>query len=257
MANRKNALVVGMSKGGKTTSLHGLKDPEGVMYLNCEAAKEMPFENCKFQQFIITDPYQVHEAFQFLNTPSSDPAAEAKRTRVHTVVIDTATMLMEMFFSKYIHTASDKMKFPAWANYAEFFKTLMQEHVANSNVNVLVLAHVEKKMNEDAMVMETKVPVQGQLAKKGIEAYFTTIIAAKRVSIMSLDKYKNDLLTINPDEDACGVKHVYQTKITKETVDEKLSSSMGMWDFNETFIDNNAQHLLDRLNEYYGSPVVA
>jgi hypothetical protein len=257
MANRHIALIVGVSKGGKSTSLHGLKNPEGVMFLNCEADKEIPFPNCKFQTFTITDPYQVHEAFQFLNTKQEDPAKEAKRASVHTVIIDTATMLMEMFFSKYIHTANDKNKFAAWANYAEFFKELMQNYVANSSVNVIFLAHVEKKINEDAMVMETKVPVQGQLAKKGIEAYFTTIVAAKRVAVNNLETYKNNMLTINPEEEAQGVKHVFQTKITKDTVDEKLSSSMGMWDMKETFIDNNAQFLLDRLHEYYGTGAIA
>lgn len=82
---------------------------------------------------------------------------------------------------------------------------------------------------------------------------FTTIVAAKRVTVKSLEGYKNDLLTITPEDEMRGVKHVYQTQITKETVDEKLSSSMGMWDMQETFIDNNAQFLLDRLHEYYGT----
>jgi len=253
MANRHIALIVGQSKGGKSTSLHGLQNQEGVMYLNCEADKEIPFPNCGFQAgpdgkpgFTVTDPYQIVEAFQHLkNNPGM----------AHTVVIDTLTMLMEMFYSKYIHNSTNGMK--AWAEYAEFFRKLMQEHVASSDVNVLFLAHVEKKLNEEAMVMETKVPVQGQLAKKGIEAYFTTIVSAKRVSLTTLEPYKNDLLTITPQEEIQGVKHVFQTQITKDTVDERLSSSMGMWKIEETFIDNNAQYLLDRLHNYYGGTAKA
>lgn len=165
-ANRHIALIVGQSKGGKSTSLHGLKNPEGVMYLNCEADKEIPFGRCKFKKgpdggigFTITDPYEIHEAFGWLKQNPGE---------AHTVVIDTVTMLMEMFYSKFIHGSKNGMA--GWANYAEYFRTLMQEHVAGSHVNVLMLAHTEKKMNEEAMSMETKVPVQGQLAKKGIEA---------------------------------------------------------------------------------------
>ena len=256
MANRIIALIGGLSKGGKTTSLHSLKNPEGVMYLNCEADKELPFA-AKFQTYTITDPYEVHNAFDFLKTTCEDPVKEANRAKIHTVVIDTATMLMEMYFSKYVHTASEKKKFPAWANYAEYFKTLMQHHVSGSNVNVLFLAHVERTLNKDAMVMETKVPVQGQLARKGLEAYFTTIVSAKRVPITHIENFKNDLLTITPQEEMQGVKHIFQTQITKDTVEERLSSSMGMWKMEETFIDNNAQFLLDRLHEYYGTTKAA
>lgn len=242
MSNKCNALIVGMSKGGKTTSLHGIKNQEKAMYLNCEAGKEVPFPKCKFKQFTITDPYEVHEAFKHV---------EKNPDKIDTIIIDTATMLMEMFYSNYVHSAAEKVKFKAWANYAEFFKTLVQKYVATTTASVIVLAHSERISNQDTMVVETKVPVQGQLAKKGIEAYFTTILAAKRVSVASLSAYENKLLHVTPEEELKGVKHVYQTQITKETVDEKLSSSIGMWTQQETFIDNNAQYVLDRLHSYY------
>ena len=56
-------LIGGASATGKSASLAGLKNPEGVMYLNCESGKKLPFK-AKFKQFTITDPLQVFEAFE-------------------------------------------------------------------------------------------------------------------------------------------------------------------------------------------------
>ena len=41
--NDNLVLVVGKSAAGKSASLMGLENPEGVMYLNCEAGKKLPF----------------------------------------------------------------------------------------------------------------------------------------------------------------------------------------------------------------------
>lgn len=242
--NDNLVLVGGESNGGKSASLAGLQHPEGVMYLNCESNKKLPFP-AKFRQFSVTDPYQVYEAFNHV----------AQKGDFHTIAIDTLTFLMEMFHSRYIHGAKDGMA--AWANYGQFFKNLMQDYVAKAEVNVIFLAHVHQIMNDEAMVMEKKVPVQGALAKNGIEAYFSTVVSARRIAITELQQYGSDMLNITPEEDILGFKYVYQTKLTKETVNERIRASMGMWDMKETFIDNNAQFLLDRLHQYYGSAVAA
>ena len=65
----------------------GLQNPEGVMYLNCESGKRLPFKT-KFKQYIITDPLQVLEAFDHAE---SSP-------EIHTIVVDSLTYL---HFCKY------------------------------------------------------------------------------------------------------------------------------------------------------------
>lgn len=80
---------------------------------------------------------------------------------------------------------------------------------------------------------------------------FSTVVSTKKVPLRDLKEYENDLLTITDEDEAVGFKYVYQTKITKKTTGERVRSSLGMWDRKETYIDNNSQHLLDRLNEYY------
>jgi len=236
--NDNLVLIVGKSAAGKSASLMGLKNPEGVMYLNCEAGKKLPFR-AKFKQYTITDPLQVNEAFE---------AAE-NMPEIHTIVVDILTYLLDMYESVYVLGAADGQK--AWGNFAQFFKTLMQGLVAKSTKNVLFLAHTADKMNTGEMIIETTVPVKGSLKNNGIESYFSQVVAAKKMTIKALAAYQSPLLVITPEEEALGFKHVFQTRLTKDTVNERLRGPMGMWDVNETYIDNNMQLVFDRLREYY------
>ena len=236
--NDNLVLVVGKSAAGKSASLMGLENPEGVMYLNCEAGKKLPFR-AKFKQYTITDPMQVFEALD---------AAEGMAD-IHTIVIDTMTYLMEMYESQYVLKSANTMQ--AWGHYQQYFKGLMQQKVANSSKNVIFLAHTADSYNESELVTETKVPVKGALKNNGVESYFSLVIAAKKVSLKTLKDFKNDLLIITPEDEALGYKHVFQTRLTKETVSERLRGPMGMWDQQETYIDNNMQLVLNRLHEFY------
>ena len=154
-----------------------------------------------------------------------------------------------MYESKYVLTLANKME--GWSNFAQFFKYLMQDLVAKSTKNVIFTAHVKDDVT-DEMVRETSVPVKGSLKNNGIESYFSCVIAAKKKKLTDLEEYKSSLLTITPQEEALGFKYVFQTMITKDTVNERLRGPMGLFAANETFIDNDMQLVLDRLHEYYG-----
>lgn len=232
-------LIAGTSASGKSASLRHLKNPEGVMYLNCEAGKRLPFPN-KFQKFTITDPYQVLEAFD---------AAEEGKVECHTIVVDSLTFLMDLFESVHVIPSSNTMQ--AWGNYAQFFKTMMQDKVARSSKNVIFIAHTLATLNENEMVVETKVPVKGSLKNNGLEAYFSCVVAAKKMPIKKLEGYGSDLLEISEEEQALGFKYVFQTKLTKDTVNERIRSPMGLFSTAQSFMDNDAQKLLDHLDQYY------
>jgi hypothetical protein len=236
--NDNLVLIAGKSATGKSACLAGLQNPEGVMYLNCEAGKKLPFRS-KFKQFVITDPLQVYEAFD---------AAE-NMPDVHTIVVDTLTYLLDMYESLYVYNAANGQK--AWGDFAQYFRNLMQTYVAKSTKNVIFLAHTADALNESEMVMETKVPVKGATKNNGIESYFSLVIATKKVALKALKDYQSDLLTITPEEQALGFKYVFQTKLTKETVGERLRGPLGMFETKETFTDNNAQLIMDRLHSYY------
>ncbi len=189
--------------------------------------------------FTITDPMQVYEAFEKAESMPS----------IHTIVIDSLTFLLDLYETRYVLTASNGMK--AWSDFAQYFKRLMQYYVANSSKNVIFTAHVQAILNEADMLLEKKIPVKGSLQKNSIEAYFSSIVSARTISIDKLTDYSNDLLTITEEDQITGLKYVFQTRLTKETVNERIRSPMGMWAINETFIDNDAQLLLDRLITYY------
>lgn len=158
-------LIGGKSGGGKSASLRNLPEPEGVLYLNCEAGKKLPFA-AKFRKgpdgqtgFKITDPYQVYDAFDF---------AEKQGNSIHTIVVDSQTFLMDMFESVHVIPAADTQK--AWGMYQQYYKNLMQQYVAGSSKNVIFTAHIIDVLNDSEHVMETKVPVKGALKNQGIEA---------------------------------------------------------------------------------------
>ena len=238
MSNDHLVLVCGESTTGKSASLKDIAPQEGVMYLGTEAGKKLPFKN-KFKTATITDPIQI---LGFFDKAESMP-------EIHTIIVDSLTYMMDQYESLYIIGASDTMK--GWQDYQQFFKALMQQKVAASTKNVAFTAHVQSVLNETAMVMEAKVPIKGALKANGIESYFSNVISTKKMPLTKLEEYGSPYLTITEDEELLGFKHVYQTRLTKETVQERIRAPMGMWSREETFIDNNLQFVFDRLNEYY------
>ena len=88
---------------------------------------------------------------------------------------------------------------------------------------------------------------------QGIESFFTTVISTKKLPLTKLDSKlaKSKLYEVTEEDKANGFKYVYQTRLTKETVNERMRAPMGMWDMKETYIDNNLQNVVNRLHEYY------
>ena len=236
--NNNLVLISGKSSSGKSASLRNIKNPEGVVYANCENNKALPFKS-KFDEKTIVDPMQIYEAFPWLET----------KPNVHTFVVDTLTYLMDMYESKYVLTSSKMMQ--AWGTYFQYLKVLMSDHVAKSTKNIFFLAHTSDIYNEAEMVTETRVKVKGSLMANGIESFFSNVISTKKVSLKTLEKYESPLLNISDEEKEDGFKYVFQTRLTKETVGESIRGPLGMWSRKETFIDNDIQHVINKLHEYY------
>lgn len=241
--NDQLVLISGESGSGKSASLMNLRNQDRVLYLNCESGKRLPFRN-KFQSYTITDPYQIHEAFA-----ATEPGNKM-HDQIDTIVIDTLTFLMDMFESQYVLGAADTMK--GWSNYQQFFKKLMQTYVARSDKSVIILGHARSELNEAKMEREVAVPIKGALKNNGVEAYFSTVVSTKKVIIKDLKGYENELLNITEQDEMLGFKHVFQTQLTKSTTGERIRSPMGMFNVNQTYMDNDAQLLLDHLTAYYG-----
>jgi len=239
MANNNIVLISGKSTTGKSASLRNIRNPEGVMYLNCENNKALPFAN-QFKSYTITDPLQVYDGL----------AAAEDNANTHTVIVDTLTYMMDMYESTYVLNSANSMKM--WGEYSQFFKKLMAQYVANSTKKIVFLGHTLDVLNEAEMVSETLVKVKGSLMNQGIESYFTNVVSTKKVPLLKLAEMSSPLLNITEDDEINGFKYVYQTKLTKETVNERIRGPLGMWERKETYIDNDIQNVLDRIEQYYG-----
>jgi 16S rRNA G1207 methylase RsmC len=165
------------------------------------------------------------------------------------LIIDTSTFMMDMFESQYVLGQADTMK--GWSNYAQFWKNLMQQKLVQFGKPVIILAHVLEIYDESSMSFKKSVPIKGALKNQGVEAYFSTVVEAIKIPVKDLKDYDPALLTITEEEQDLKFKHVFQTRLTAETVGTRIRSPMGMFSKRQTYMDNDAQLLLDHLHKFY------
>lgn len=237
-SNKNIVLVMGPPNTGKSTSLMKIKDQHKWAYLNTDL-KDLPFAD-KFKVNI-----EVADAMDILNFIDQIEEAEV----VEGGILDTITFLMSMFERQYVATAKDTQK--AWGEYGNFYRNFIHKIKAGTK-SYAILAHEDRVLDEQAMQMVTKVPVKGAVGRVGVEADFTTILSTKQVPLKKLEGFENDLLHITDEEKEDGFKYVFCTRITKDTVGEKMRSAMGLWARNELYIDNDLEQVFQRLNQYYG-----
>lgn len=237
--NDQLILICGYSSAGKSASLKNIENQEDWLYLNTEAGKRLPFKN-KFNSVRITDPWQVHEAFDYVTT--EEPGTKG-------IIIDSMTFLMDMFESQYVLNSANSMK--SWGEFAQFFKVIMQQKVTTFGKPVIITAHVKDELDEKNMEMKTSVPIKGSLKNNGVESYFSTVVYAKRMALKDLKDYKSNLLNITEEDEILGYKHVFQTRPTKATVGERIRSPMGLFTREQTYMDNDCKILLDHLHAFY------
>lgn len=238
--NDQLILLVGETASGKSASLREIRNQERWLYLGTEAGKRLPFRN-NFDRYTITDPYQVHEIFDYALTEEGQAATDG-------IIIDSLTFWMDMYEALYIQGLADGRA--AWGEYAMIFRRLMIK-IAQFGKPVIVIAHTKRELDEASGKWSTGVPVKGALKNNGIEAYFSCVIAAKRITLKELEKYSSGMLEITEREKNLGFKYVFQTLLTKETTGDRIRGPMELFADNETYVDNNIQAVLDRLNEFY------
>lgn len=253
-------LICGGSGDGKSTSLRKLAEQsaevqKGVLYFNCEGGKPLPFRN-KFKKITIDDPVEIFEYLQMIinmvngYTDDDGDVHEPQASPFHTIIIDTISFMMNRFESVHVIGAANTMA--QWGAYGQFFPALMYDYVAKVPATVIMLGHLEVITDEEGAV-SSSIPVKGALAKNGLEAYFTTSLNARKISIKEIEKSKSNgpLLNITDEERDLGFKHVFQTRTTGKTVGDRIRSPFGLWSAEELYIDNDAVAVMQRLMEYY------
>lgn len=237
--NDQLILICGYSGSGKSYSLKNIRNQDKWLYLNTEAGKKLPFKN-QFKNIRIVDPKEVLSYFD---------AAIAAEDKSEGIIIDSIDFLMNMFEAKYIKTAADTRK--AWGNYQTFFEQIFQDKIIRYGKPVIIIAHVADSYDEKTLDTKTSIPVKGALKNISIEAYCSFLIYAEKMTLKDLENYKNDLLHITAKDEATGLKYCFQTQLTKTTLNKKIRGPDDLFTLDETYIDNDAQLVLDKLTEYY------
>ncbi len=238
----KSVLICGLSGDGKSFSLRNMRDQKGVVYINCEGGKPLPFKN-NFKEVTIDDPVEI---FDLIDQINDDPQG-----RFHTIIIDTISFMMNRYESVHVIGAANTMA--AWGNYGQFFPKLIHDHVAKSRAFVVMLGHLDALMNDETGRTDYSVPVKGALKKNGLEAYFTTVINCRKLSLKEILKEAKEsaALQITDRDRALGYMHVFQTRTVKSTVGDRIRSPWALFSDDETYINNDAQVVIDRLMKYY------
>ena len=238
MSQNKNiVLIMGKPNTGKSTSLMNLHNQNKMVYLNTDL-KELPFKSRFIKNVEVADALDVLAYIKEIE----------QSEQVEGVVLDTLTFLMSMFERQYVNGSANTQK--AWGDYGNFYREFIHAIKAGSK-DYAILAHEDSFLNEQSMQMESRVPLKGSVAKIGVEADFTTILSTKQMPIKKLEGHENDLLHITDEEREDGFKYVFATRVTKESVGEKMRSAIGLWNRNELYIDNDLNQVFNRLKEYY------
>lgn len=240
VGNKNIVLIMGPPNTGKSASLMKLKNPEQMVYLNSDL-KELPFPS-KFKLNIPID--DAKDVIEYIAQIEQEPSVTG-------AVLDTITFLMSMYERQYVapHAGTKKGQ-AAWGDYGNFYRDFIHSIKAGTK-SYAILAHAATELNEQAMQMETYVPVKGAVGRTGVEADFTTILSTKQVPLAKLEAYENDLLHITDEEQEDGFKYVFCTRVTKETIGEKMRAGVGLWKRNELYIDNDLEQVFQRLKTYY------
>lgn len=240
-AENKNVVcVMGKPNTGKTTSLRNM-ELEKYAYLNVDN-KEVPFRNRLKANVYIEKATDVSG---YISDIEKTPELKGG-------ILDTSTKMMEMYERQFVVPLMGTAKGQAaWGDYGNYYREVIHK-IKTGSKDYVVFAHEDQFLNEQTMMMESKIPIKGSVGKIGAESDFSIILVSMQVPIKLLAGHKNDLLTITPEEEQDGVKYVLVTRITKEYAGSKMRAPMGLWSRDELYIDNDLNKVFNRLKEFYG-----
>lgn len=159
----KNILLIGNTGSGKSTSLRNLP-LEKTIYINTEA-KFLPFKgSSRLKQSIkLVDPDEMLAGMDWIE----------EQDDVEYVVIDSFSMLMDMWYMKHIANADPRKTQQLWGEYKNFGASVIQKMKTSKKFYIMtgLMAETTDKFGvTDSQFCK----VQGSLAK-AVEAHFTVV----------------------------------------------------------------------------------
>ena len=236
-SNKNVVLIMGKPSSGKSHSLYYLDDPKSVLYLNTDR-KELPFPDNFALSKSIEEPMQ---AIELIMKAENEP-------KIKTVVLDTLTFLMDMYENQVLPKFTNIQK--GWGEYAQFYQTLLSL-IKNSKKDFIIFAHEAEANEEVEGITEVYVPIKGSTRKRGVEADFSNILQAKSIKVSVAEAHPNSKLNITDEELEDGIKKVFVTRVTKDTLGHKMRSAWRLWSRDELYIDNNIGVVMETIKTYY------
>ncbi len=228
-------LIVGAPAAGKSVCLRNLRDMDSYVYINAEN-KRLPFKDGFLDSVAVEDAKDV---LDFIDTVEETPECKG-------AVLDSISFLMAMYERQYVIGSANTMK--AWGDYGTFYNTLMHK-MKTGTKRYIVTGHEDKFLNDETGSFEARVPVKGAVGKVGIVADFTIVVSVAKISTGKLKGFENSYLTITDKEASRKQKHVFITETYKG---EGLltRSPWEFWEEGEVFLDNDINHVLDKIKGY-------
>ena len=159
----KNILLVGNTGSGKSTSLRNLP-LEKTVYINTEG-KFLPFKgSSKLHSNIkLVDPDEMIQGMDWIE----------EQDDVKCVVIDSFSMLMDMWYMKHIANADPRKTQQLWGEYKNFGMEVILKMKASKKFYIMTGLMAEST-DKFGVVDSQFCKVQGSLAK-AVEAHFTVV----------------------------------------------------------------------------------
>lgn len=202
---------------GKTSSLRNLP-MDRTVYVNVDA-KPLPFKHKNLAKNItLTNTQQLINGMEQIED----------NLEIEYCVIDTITMLGDMFYTEHVENSSNGMK--AWAEYKSYILKVINM-AKRSRINYIFLAHAQDVYDDKEMVTKTFARIQGSLKGGGLEAHFTYVL------------YN----IVKPNQDGLP-EYLYLTNKTKGYVGVSAKTP---FDMIETWIPNDITIFHKAVEEFY------
>ena len=160
--SQKTVLCVADTGCGKTSSMRNLP-LDRTIYINVDA-KPIPFRHKKLLKNIALQSTQ-----QLIN--GMDQIEEDEN--IEYCVIDTVTMLGDMFYAERIKDATNSMA--GWSAYKDYLLEVFNK-AKRSRIHYIFLAHAQDVYDDKELVTKTFAKIQGSLKGGGIETHFTFVL---------------------------------------------------------------------------------
>lgn len=223
-------VILGATGSGKSTSIKNLNPQETVILALKALDKDLPFKgsrklyNKENKNYFALKDY--NEILTYMESISNNA------TGVHNIVLEDATYIMRTeFFDRSAERGFDK-----YNELADHFRRIIAKgSTLRNDINVFMMLHTDS-VEEDGNVVGYKASTVGKLLDKMYNP-----LESVTITLFCQPKY----------DDKGNPQFGFYTKKRKVgSVEIPAKSPEGM--FEEEFIPNDLNYVIEKMNEYYG-----